>query len=69
MHQVFTTWVGLSIVCTYPAQDVRKSISWPGILAISFLHQLEQWTLKSPVTMEHIGDSSFKLLRPKSQFT
>ena len=54
MHDIelFTTWVGLSIICVYPAEDVRDQISWPGVLVISFFHQLEQRALRSPVTME-----------------
>ena len=71
MHDIelFTTWVGLSIICAYPHEDVRESISWPGVLVISFFYQPEQRALKSPVTMEHIENSSFILLRSKSKFT
>ena len=71
MHDIelFTTWVGFSIICAYPAEDVRKSISWSEVLVMSFFHQLEQRPLKSPVTMKHIGNSSFILLRSKSKFT
>ena len=52
------------------------SISWWGCEKVNFLdvsniifHQLEQRALKSPVTMEHIGNSSFILLKSKSKFT
>ena len=48
---------------------MRESVSWPGVLVISFFHQLEQRALKSPVTMEDVGNSSFILLRSKSKFT
>ena len=70
MHDIelFTTWVGLSTIYAYPADDVREAISWPIVLVVSFFHQLEQRTLKSPVTMEHIRNSSFILLRSKQKF-
>ena len=57
MHDIelFTTWVDLSIIYAYPAEDVRETISYPRVLVISFFHQLEQRSLKSPVTIEHIG--------------
>ena len=54
--ELFTTWVGLSIICAYPAEDVRESISWPEVLVISFFNQLEQRALISPVVIEHIGN-------------
>ena len=65
MHdrELFTTWVRLSINSANPAEDMKEAISWPGVLVISFFHQLEQQVLKSPVTMKHIGNSSFILLR------
>ena len=67
MHiELFTTWIGLSIICIYPAEDVSESISWPAMLVKLFFHQLEQRAIKCPVTMEHIGNSSFILLRSKS---
>ena len=71
MHdtELFTKWVGLSKICVYPAEDVRESISSPGVLVISFFYQLEQRALKSLVTIEKIGNSSFILLRSKSKFT
>ena len=71
MHdmKIFTTCSGLSIVFPYPAENVIESISWPGVLVISFFHQLEQQALKASVTIEHIGNSSFMLLRSKSKFT
>ena len=67
--EIFTTWVGLSIIGAYPVKDVRESIYSPGVLVISFFHQPEQRALKSPVKMEQIGNSSFVLLRSKSKFT
>ena len=66
--ELFTIWVGLSIICEYPADDVRESSSWPTELVISFFHQFEQRALKSPVIIEQIGSSSFILLRSKSKF-
>ena len=68
MHNIelFTIWIGLLTICTYPTEDVSESISWPGMLVILFFHQLEQRAIKCPVTMEHIGNSSFILLRSKS---
>ena len=69
MTELFTTWIGLSMTCAYPTEDVRESISCPGVLVISFFHQLQQRALKSPVTMDHVRDSSFILLRSKSKIT
>ena len=71
MHdkELFPTWGGLSIICAYPAEDVRESICWPGVLVILFFHQKEEQALKSPVAMEDVRNSSFILLRSKSKFT
>ena len=71
MHDVelFTIWVGSSIICEYPADDVRESSFSPTELVISFFHQFELRALKSPVIIEQIGISSFILLRSKSKFT
>ena len=44
-----TVWVGLLIICLYPADDVRVSISWPTELVISLLHHREHLVLRSPV--------------------
>ena len=72
MHDIelFTIWVGLSIVCEYPADDqLIESSSWPTDLVISFFHLFELRALKSPVIIEQIGIFSFILLRSKSKFT
>ena len=70
MHdfELFSTRVGLSINCEYPADDVRVSISSPCNLVILFFHHLEQRALKLPVIIEQKGNSSFSLLRSKSNF-
>ena len=59
MHDIesFTTCVGLSIICLYPADDVEESISWPVELVISFYDHIEQQALKSPVAIEHNRNS------------
>ena len=51
MHDIelLITWVGLLIICLYPADDVRESISCPIELVMSFFHHLEHRALKSPV--------------------
>ena len=56
-------WVGLSVICLYPADDVRESSSRPEKLVISFLHNHELGALKSPARTEQIGNSSFMSLR------
>ena len=38
---LFTIWVGLSIISEYPADDVRESSSSSTELVISFFHQSE----------------------------
>ena len=50
--ELFTTWVGLSIICLCPAVTLRESSSRPAELVISFFHHLELRALKSPVTTE-----------------
>ena len=47
--ELLITWVGLLIICLYPADDVRVSISWPTELVISLLHHHEHLVLRSPV--------------------
>ena len=66
--ELFTIWVGLSVICLYPADNVTESISWPAKLVISFCHHLEQRALKSPVTVVHQENSWLVLLRSKSNF-
>ena len=68
MHDIelLITCVGLSIICLYPADDVRDSISCPAGLLISFFLHLEHQALKSPVITEHKGSLSFILLISKS---
>ena len=67
--ELFTIWVGLSIICEYPADDMRESNSWHTDLVISFFHQFELQALRSPMIIEQIGISSFILVRSKSKFT
>ena len=64
MHDIelLITWVGLSIICLYPADYVRKSISCPVELVMSFFHHRENPALKSPAIIEHSGNSLFILL-------
>ena len=50
--ELFITYVGLSMICIYPANDVRESISWPVELVMSSFHQFVQQALKSLVTIE-----------------
>ena len=71
MHDIelFTIWVGLSIICEYPGDDMRESSSCPTEVVISFFHQFELRALKPSVIIEQIGISSFILLRSKSKFT
>ena len=67
MHDIelLITWVGLSIICSYPADDVRESISCPVELVMSFFHHREHLALKPPMIIEHSGNSLFILLRSK----
>ena len=67
-REVFAICVALSIICEYPVDDVRDSSSWPTELVISFFHQFELRSLKSPVIIEQIRISSFILLKSKSKF-
>ena len=57
MHEteLLITWVGLSIICLYPADDVRESISCPVELVISFFHHLDHQALKSPVIIQALA--------------
>ena len=57
--QLFTIWVGLLIICLYPADDVRVSLSQPTELLTSLLHHFEHLALRSPVMSEQIGSSLF----------
>ena len=45
--------------CVYAADDVREAISQSAELVMSSFHQFVQRALKSPVTTEHRGNSSF----------
>ena len=67
MHDIelLITWVGLSIFCLYAADDVRKSISCPVELIMSFFHHREYLALKSPAIIEHSRNSLFILLITK----
>ena len=74
-HELFTIWVGLSMICVEPAADVRKLaivriIAYFFEIAImtQFLYHLEHQALKSPVTIEQIGSSSFIWPRRISKF-
>ena len=60
--------MGLSLICVYPADDVREAISGPAELVMSFFHQFVQRAIKSPVTIEQRGNSSFIWLRRISNF-
>ena len=57
--EVFITCVGLSMICVYPADDVRGSFCRLVALVMLSFHQFVQRALKSPVTIEQIGNSSF----------
>ena len=56
------------MICVYPADDVRQSISRPAELAMLSFHQFVQRALKSPVTIEQRGILSFIWLRRISRF-
>ena len=51
--------MSLSMICIQPAHDVRKSASFPIKFVMSFLYHPEHGALKSPVTTEQTGSSSF----------
>ena len=51
--------MGLSVIC----DNVREAISRPAELVMSPFHQFIQRALKSPVTIEQRGNSSFISLR------
>ena len=53
----------LSMICVYHADDAREAISQPAELVILFFHQFVQRALKSPVTVQQRGNSSFIWLR------
>ena len=57
--ELFKIWVGLLMICLFPADDVRVSISRPTKLVISLLHHFEHLALRSPVMTEQIGSSLF----------
>ena len=59
MHNIelLITWVVLSIICLYPTDDVRETISCPAELVMSFFHHLAHRALKSPKIIEHDGNS------------
>ena len=67
MHDIklLITWVGLSIFCLHPADDVRESISCPVELIMSFFHHREHVALKSPAIIKHSGNALFILLITK----
>ena len=56
MHdmELFTAWVGLSIISLHPIDNVEESISWPAELVILFCDHLEQRALTYPLTIEQI---------------
>ena len=64
MHDIelLRACVGLSIIFLHPADDVRESVSCSVALVMSFFHHLEHQALKSPVIIEHSGNSLFTLL-------
>ena len=66
--ELFIKCVGLSMICVYPTDDERESISQPVELVISPSHQFVQRALKSPVTIKQRGNSSFIYLRRISKF-
>ena len=69
MHNIelFITCAGLSIICIYPADNVRE-FSEPVELLMSSFDQFVQQALKSPVAIEQRGNSSFIWLRRISKF-
>ena len=54
-----TIWVGLMIICLYPADDVRVSISRLAEVVISLQYNFKHLVLKSPVMTEQIESSLF----------
>ena len=58
-NELFTVWVGLLIICVYPADDVIVSNAQPFVLLIPFLHHFEHLPFKSPVRREQVGSSLF----------
>ena len=57
--ELLTIWLGLLIICSYPADDVRVSTLRPTELVISLLHHFEHLGLRSPVMTGHVGSSLF----------
>ena len=57
--ELFIIWVGLLVICLYPAHDVRVSISRPTELVIFLLQHFEHLSLRYPVMTEQIGSSLF----------
>ena len=56
------------MICVYPADDVREATSQPAKLVMSSFYQFGQRALKSLVTIEQRGNSSFTGLRGISKF-
>ena len=56
------------MICVYPPNYVRKAVSRPAELVMSSFHQFVQRALKSPITIEQRGNSSFIWLRRISNF-
>ena len=52
--ELFTIWVGLLIICLYPAEDVRVLISRSSKLVIFLLYHFEHLALKLSVMTEQI---------------
>ena len=46
-NKLFAIWIGLLIICLYPADDVRVSSAQPFALVMSLLHHFEHLALKS----------------------
>ena len=58
----------MSIICVYPADDVRESISQPVELVVLSFHQFVQRAWKFPVKIEQGGTPSCIWLRRISKF-
>ena len=66
--ELFITCVGLSIICVYPADDVREAISRPAELVMPSFPQFVQRALKSLGATKQRRNSSFIWLRRTSKF-
>ena len=66
--KLFITWAGLSMIYVHPADNVREAISRPAELKMLSFQQFVQGTLKSWVTIEQRGNSSFIWLGRISNF-